>query len=150
MECVSSNCLCGLAQVMPQNWNVVTYNIAFQRDKCGKCFTHEFFGSNCALSGGEGLGTWKEPNDHIPKVPTLQWLSGCCRLTLSLEEQVPSLTPSLNDNCPLEYSPTKHLSKRRGLRVARIDEGSEGLGSLYVRLIVLLKNNLYKYCLRTR
>lgn len=35
MECVSSNCLCGLAQVMPQNWNVVTYNIVLQRDKCG-------------------------------------------------------------------------------------------------------------------
>lgn len=32
MECVSFNCLCGLAQVMPQNWNVVTYNIVFQMD----------------------------------------------------------------------------------------------------------------------
>lgn len=35
MECVSSDCLCGLAQVMPQNWNVVTYNIVLQGDKCG-------------------------------------------------------------------------------------------------------------------
>jgi hypothetical protein len=77
MECVSSNCLCGLAQVVPQNWNVVTYNIAFQRDKCGKCFTHEFLRSNCALSR-ERLKTWTEPNDYIPKIPKVQWLSGCC------------------------------------------------------------------------
>lgn len=77
MECVSSNCLCGLAQVMPQNWNAVTYNIVLQRDKCGL----ENVLSKHSLKAivfcyGKGQTNFTEPAEPIPRMPELQHVSG--------------------------------------------------------------------------
>lgn len=91
MECVSSNCLCGLAQVMPQNWKVVTYNIVLQRNKCGLENVLPKHSLSAVVScSGEGQTPFTGPAERIPRVPEFQPMSGPCHLPQSLKAQISS------------------------------------------------------------
>ena len=153
MECVSSNCLCGLAQVMPQNWNVVTYNIVLQRDKCGL----ENVLSKHSLKAivfcyGEGVDDFQRTSwANSQDAEVVQHVSGHRYLLWPLKSDFVFLprTQTMAD-CTLEV--TEHWYQDRfpremgNWRAVKTDEGSTDLGSL-CEWISEPMSSLHKCCL---
>lgn len=131
MECVSSNCLCGLAQAMPQNWKVVTYNIVVRRDKYGleNVLSKHSFEKAVVLCHGEGQTPRRERAPRIPRALTFQHVVGTPLPPQPLRKQT---SPSLRDTRQwptarwgdlAQLSPGWLLKEVGSWRLVKTDEG---------------------------
>lgn len=137
MECVSSNCLCGLAQAMPQNWKVVTYNIVVRRDKYGLenvLSKHSFEKQLCSAIApifchGEGQTPCIEPAQRIPRALTFQHVVGTPLPPQPLRKQMSSSPQDIRQRPTALWGnlaqllPGRLLKEVSDWRVVKTDEG---------------------------